>query len=113
MQLELGIQTTAGRPARGVLVPRSASGTGVRLGEGKLYFAAEDLFGWGGDYLLSLDESDGAAGLYLHGGFDAWVAPNVALGIGYRLVTGADLSLGGEDVSGDYSQVTLSVGFSF
>ena len=49
----------------------------------------------------------------LDGGLDAWIAPNVGLGIGYRLVTGADLSLGGEDVSGDYSQVTLSVGFSF
>lgn len=58
-------------------------------------------------------ESDDAVGLYLHAGFDAWIAPNVALGIGYRLVTGADLNLGGEDVDGDYSQVTLAVGFSF
>jgi len=58
-------------------------------------------------------DDDSGAGLYVHGGLDAWISPQVALGVEYRMLLGTDLTLFGEDTDADYGQVTFSIGFSF
>lgn len=61
-----------------------------------------------------IDEADGGLGFYLHGGGYFRIANNLTLGFDYRILRGTEIELDGfvpTDV--DYTQLALTVGFSF
>lgn len=60
-----------------------------------------------------LTDDDDSLGLYLHAGIDAWVTPNVSLGVEYRLLLGTDMDVFGVETDADYEQVGVTLGFSF
>jgi opacity protein-like surface antigen len=61
----------------------------------------------------TVKEDDDSFGLYVAGGFDAWVTQRIALGLEYRILMGTDMTLFDVDTDADYGQlaVTASLGF--
>jgi len=61
----------------------------------------------------SVSEDDDSIGLWVAGGFDAWITRHVALGLEYRMLAGTDVELFGVDSDADYGQIAITASLGF